>query len=319
VAAVLALLAALLAPGPAIAFDRTRIDLGRVCTRNPVVTTFRVSNRGSATLRLEGLESSCGCTVADPGRRELAPGGSTILVVRYDPSRDEGAVTRIVTVRSNDPRTPAVGLELDADVVPPLGLEPGALYFRELTPGEPAAREVQGRRFRGEAPALKVLWAPPWMDVAPGPRGRLKVAVDPGRVPEPSGTVQVRLATGDPGTPEVDLPVSWSMGRAIRVFPEEVAFGPQSPPQRRSLVLESGRPFRILAWHSEPPGFQVEGLDGAASSRHALQVLLPAGTPPGRLEATLVLATDDPREPALRVPVAAWFDAPLIRSSPPSP
>jgi len=56
---------------PRVALDEPVFDFGTVDRGARVDHTFRVPNRGGATLRIDHVKSSCGCTVAVLSEREV--------------------------------------------------------------------------------------------------------------------------------------------------------------------------------------------------------------------------------------------------------
>jgi|MudIll2142460700_1097286.scaffolds.fasta_scaffold516809_2 hypothetical protein len=112
------------APGdaaPRIAVEPARFHFGAVLPHKTLRKDFLVRNFGAAPLQIEGLSSSCGCTVALPESRAVAPGGRTVLRVSMDTRDDKGHVRRSVLIRSNDPRTPVLELIVEAEVRPDAG------------------------------------------------------------------------------------------------------------------------------------------------------------------------------------------------------
>ncbi len=117
------------ADAPKIELAEVEYDLGEVSQADGIVSTdFEFTNRGKSDLVINKLSSSCGCTsgvivykdevgpqftMEGHGQENpknwqvaIAPGDSATLRVFYDPTVHpdlEGAVTRTVSVFSNDP------------------------------------------------------------------------------------------------------------------------------------------------------------------------------------------------------------------------
>jgi hypothetical protein len=84
--------------------------------------TYEVRNVGQGPLEITGVSTSCGCTAAEISDRQLAPGGTAVLKVTYDPLVHEGATgdfMRMVYIRSDDPDTPEAALTIWIRVVEP--------------------------------------------------------------------------------------------------------------------------------------------------------------------------------------------------------
>jgi uncharacterized protein (DUF58 family) len=120
----LALVAAATARGadPAALLPRLSIpvetrDAGIVRKGEKIEAVFEVRNSGPAPLRISDARPSCGCTVATFDR-EIAPGKSGSVHATVETKNLSGAITKTITVVSNDPERPQVALTLKADVRP---------------------------------------------------------------------------------------------------------------------------------------------------------------------------------------------------------
>ncbi len=81
-------------------------DFGTISNEKAVSHVFEVRNVGQGQLEIAGVSTSCGCTVAEVDRRQLAPGETAQLTVTYDPQAHDGATgrfMRVVYIRSDDP------------------------------------------------------------------------------------------------------------------------------------------------------------------------------------------------------------------------
>src|SRR5438046_10566265 len=81
---------------PRVALDEPVFDFGTVDRGARVDHTFRVPNRGGATLRIDHVKSSCGCTVAVLSEREVTQGGEARVGVRLVTERMAGRMMRTV-------------------------------------------------------------------------------------------------------------------------------------------------------------------------------------------------------------------------------
>lgn len=119
---------ALAGKGPRITFDKTNHDYGKVLYGETVTEEFTFTNSGDEPLIIEKLSSSCGCTKAVKGSREVPPKGKSKIVAAFDTTGFRpGRKVQTVTVHSNDPNTPEVTLTLSADVVREINVEPPSL------------------------------------------------------------------------------------------------------------------------------------------------------------------------------------------------
>ncbi len=113
---------------PGISFDRTEHDYGRILYGETVKAEFKFTNTGTDTLVIEKLRSSCGCTKAVKGSREVPPNGKSKIVASFDTTGlRAGKKAKKVFVHSNDPGKPVVKLKLYAYVVRRLNIEPSSV------------------------------------------------------------------------------------------------------------------------------------------------------------------------------------------------
>lgn len=104
---------------PPIASVEERVrDIGQVQTDSKVKTGFLIYNIGGKHLRISGVDTSCGCTVADVSKKVIAPGDFTRLEVELDTSIKLGKVRKKIVVHSNDPKRPELALFVVGDVLP---------------------------------------------------------------------------------------------------------------------------------------------------------------------------------------------------------
>ncbi|MGB2136988.1 MAG: DUF1573 domain-containing protein, partial [Flavobacteriaceae bacterium] len=60
--------------GPMISFDTDTIDYGEITKGSDGVRTFTFENTGDAPLEIQGVRSSCGCTIPKKPEAPIAPG-----------------------------------------------------------------------------------------------------------------------------------------------------------------------------------------------------------------------------------------------------
>lgn len=104
---------------PEAAEQNWTVHLGEIPNDSKTEKEFTVQNIGNATLVIEDVSASCGCTTSTIGEKELAPGGTTTLRVSYDP-RVNGEYGRFVQkqvrIKSNDPLVQLAEFSITADV-----------------------------------------------------------------------------------------------------------------------------------------------------------------------------------------------------------
>ncbi len=77
---------------------------------------FIIGNTGSAHLNIIELKPSCGCTVAEPETKTIAPGDEVVVAVTIDPRGKGGSYLKTVTVETDDPEEPVVEVVITGEV-----------------------------------------------------------------------------------------------------------------------------------------------------------------------------------------------------------
>ena len=91
-------------------------DFGTVLEGQRVVHSFAIRNVGTKDLILNGVKTSCGCTVAAPSLNRVPPGGESQVAVTFDTHFQKGHRERTITVYTNDPANPNAEMTLQGEV-----------------------------------------------------------------------------------------------------------------------------------------------------------------------------------------------------------
>lgn len=102
---------------PKLEFSKIVHDFGKVEEGKIVETTFEFKNTGQGILEIIDVKTSCGCTAAIPKKRKLNPGESSEIKVELDTTNRVGIMSRLITIKSNDPDTPEIYLTVRAEVI----------------------------------------------------------------------------------------------------------------------------------------------------------------------------------------------------------
>jgi hypothetical protein len=106
-------------PDPVLWVDADRHDFGQVPGKETVQHVFAVKNTGAQDLKINRVQTSCGCTAAVLGNQILGSGETTQLKVTFDPRGRTGNQARTVWIYSNDPKQPRKQLVIIARIEAP--------------------------------------------------------------------------------------------------------------------------------------------------------------------------------------------------------
>ncbi len=83
---------------PNLVFDPSELDLGEAMEGEKVTATLLIRNNGQGFAQIVKVESSCGCTTAEPETRMLSPGSFTALHIEIDSFGKRGDVRKSITM-----------------------------------------------------------------------------------------------------------------------------------------------------------------------------------------------------------------------------
>lgn len=304
----------LVAQAPVISFDRTHHDFGRITPDRKVAAKYHVTNTGNAYLNITQVRPSCGCTYTMLGKWSLAPGEGTEIEAMFDPKGLKGGVRKSIEVVSNDPKTPAVSLTLEADVVQEIMPSVESVYFFQAPRSATTRSQIRYASGNGEPVQIVDVKAPgaPFLSFAYRAEGKdlvMEVALDGRKVPagQTRGVEQATVRFTNPRMNQLPLNIQWDLKAAIQASPLELVF--QDAPgkelrQKLTLKQAEGRAFRVTGSRPSLQGLRVEGLNQKGSTVE-LTVVLPSSLKAGRYSEVLALQTDDPDQPELTVRVVA--------------
>jgi hypothetical protein len=300
--------------GPRLVVEGPVFDFGSVDRGTPVEHVFRVTNPGGILLRIEHVKSSCGCTVA-AASGDVSPGGQGQITVHLDTERLAGRTSKTVTVYTNDPTTPTMGITLTGQVVADLVVTPMPLYLGKVRRGEVVHRELRvtpGRPDRASQvtsvqsgnPSIRTK-----LESLPEGGGQ-RIVVDLARdIPLGRFNDELVLSTTSATEPELKVPVFGSVEGDVVVLPSQVSFGVAQggdvPPRELFIRNQGDRPLAVtrVKVRSDVASYELEPIKAGVEYRLTLR--LRDGLPAGRVEEAVEIFTDDPDEERVVVPLYA--------------
>jgi hypothetical protein len=308
---------------PLMALPETTFDFGDVYHQDKYVHAFVVQNQGGADLEIKAVNPTCGCTTVKFDR-VIAPGKTGRIELSIDGAKVHGQFNKFASVESNDSERPHTVIRLVGREIPYVRVEPDGTVFLQGRYGEPVEQDVAISSNEKDL-AFKVLGVTSNIDdkityaiengSAPG-RYVLKLCKNP-KLPALStyGAVQVR--TNSTRMPVATVQVHVMTRAAISLSPTvldygDVAFasaaGEQKPVTGEITVKRADGTFQIREVTVTNPNYRatVDAVTPGQQYRVHVTFTPPVRTQGKQTEAgELVIHTDDPREPAMRVRLVA--------------
>ena len=105
---------------PKIVFKEDIHDFGSVPRGPELQYNFKFTNKGSAILKIERVQTSCGCTGATIGEQtEFKKNECGEIKITFNTQGRSGHQEKIITVFSNDPESPQKELKITCDIQDP--------------------------------------------------------------------------------------------------------------------------------------------------------------------------------------------------------
>ncbi len=206
------------ADGPKIKFEKLSHDYGKVLSGKTVSAEFEFQNEGGATLKIESLTASCGCTKAVEGNKEIPPHGTGKIMAHFDTiGMKAGRKQKTIFVKTNDLVNPVTKLTLYADVVKELNVAPPSLNKKVSSFSEPVVfplnitdtteksyKIVDATAVEGEA---QVSLDPSSVTLEPKSTSHLNLLLRLKAEPNRSFYAgRIRLKTNHPSESEIEIP-----------------------------------------------------------------------------------------------------------------
>ena len=305
---------------PSARFDSLARDFGEVPKGTVVEHVFRLTNAGTAELRIENIQLSM------PGMnirvKPTIPAGETVEArITWDTAHYVREVEGRAELSLNDPDRPRVILTLTGTVLPPIDILPMPVVYMSQFVGERAVRSLTIRSNQ-QRPFHIVRLEPRgshfqanYKIVEAGKSYELTVTVPP-ETPVGRHRESVVVHTDDPKRPRISIDVNILVKPDVFVSVETIDFGEiyLSDIRRNPGIVDFLRQtFVINRKHGEMSITAIESdiriLDMSAdpatpSNAFKIEVgLKPAEMKTGAFEGSIVIKTSDPDHAKLVVPV----------------
>lgn len=132
-----------LLPGPQISMAQPKLtmmeetfDLDTLMAGAVAERKVTIKNTGNEQLIIEKVEASCGCTGTLLSSDKLKPGESGEIKISFNSKNFNGQIHKVVTIISNDPKTPRKPVEFTGFVIEEVFLSETRFNFKDSIVGE---------------------------------------------------------------------------------------------------------------------------------------------------------------------------------------
>ena len=324
------LLAQIPPPVPAISVPQTAIDFGTIDAGQTGEQTITITNTGTASLEITGIESDVPGLTFDTTMFTLAPNGSQTVTITF-PGSTAGTFSGNITISSNDPDRATQTLSVSVIVQPPpapaISVQQTAVNFGIIEAGQTGQQTITIRN-TGTAPleitgiqsnVSGLTFTPSTFTLAPNGSQTVTVTFPSSTAGTFSGNITI--SSNDPGRATRTLSVSVIVQPppvpAISVQQTAVDFGTvefaQTVQQTITVQNTGTAPLEITGIESDVPGltfddtmFRLEPGDS-----RTVTITFPSSTA-GTFSGNITISSNDPERATQTLSVSIIVQPPPV-------
>ncbi|HEX6790656.1 MAG TPA: DUF1573 domain-containing protein [Candidatus Krumholzibacteria bacterium] len=308
---------------PILDLERMNYDFGETFEQKEYAYSFIVRNKGTADLVIEDVHPGCGCTAAK-WDKVIAPGKTGKIDLVIDGAKVSGQFSKTTEVKTNDPDHPQVTLVMSGREIPIVRVTPEGTVYLHGRPGEAVEKELTIATNEKDID-FQVTGLKSNMDdkitysYAKGTKPGeyvIKVKKD-AKLPIMSTYGTLTVTTNSKKSPETTLQVHVMTKSSILVSPSVLNYGqikfadakgPGTQSTKTLTVTKAAGKIRITEVTSSNPNFKPTLETVVPDQQYKVTVVF---IPPTRKQSKqtesgeMILKTNDPQEPTLRVQLVA--------------
>ena len=112
-----------------LVWDRTEAKLEMAPDQEDIRATFKVTNQGDDTVRINRIKTSCGCTGSIIDRKILKPGEATEIIATFNRGRRQGLNRNRLEVFIDSQKAAVATLRMSVDIPVLIEAKPKIVYW----------------------------------------------------------------------------------------------------------------------------------------------------------------------------------------------
>ena len=295
--------------GPDLAFNPASFEFGELNDNMVATQTISIINVGPEDVQVARVGRTRPAFIAvSASTNRLSPGAHGFLTAVFNPLGLHGPIEEVIAVENGSGHVS--GVPLRANVIPSYRIE-GAPFFIHAAVESDSARTVL--QIFPKIPlhgTLDKISIPPGFlasirsnDQASGAVTVEITAIPP--IPEGKTELVVDLATSDPRDPRCRFSGVLFLPSPVHVYPAHLTVAATDREQLRILFIQRNarRPHEITRIETPSPDITWKAAPGFSLEHSRVNVYLRNLAGQQGYAGDMVLATDDPERPEIRIPV----------------
>lgn len=171
-------------------WEQTTIELHPMPGDEKAVGHFKYQNTGNNPVRFKSVRTSCGCTVAQTQKEDVAAGGKGEITAIFNIGDRTGTQVKTVTVETDDPANATTVLTLKAIIPQDLQIAPAFVFWQQGEEPKPKIIGVSAEKDYA-VKHLKVTSSSPDFEakVQEAGEGQFKISVHPKETNRPVAAI----------------------------------------------------------------------------------------------------------------------------------
>ena len=297
--------------GPRIQFAETIHDFGDIFSANVIDHDFIYTNTGTAQLVITSVQPGCGCTVTTNWDRQVEPGKTGRIPVRFNPVSFSGEVTKSVTVLCNDVEQPTRILQFKAKIQHPFELLPASVVFNQVE-GETTNETKSVRIINNLEPKISLetpisnnpMFTSRLTTIRPSKKFELQMSQS---LCPTNARAIISIRTSSTNTPVLNVNAVLMFLPSISIVPQQLVLRPSAGTNQTymvNIINNSTKPIELSEASVNAEGAVVTLHETLPGKSFSLRLDVPPEfQPTNRSPVALSLKTTSPSHPILRIPV----------------
>ena len=295
-------------------------DFGSVALHAEVEQRFRFKNIYKEDVVISSVSSNCGCTKASASKTTIRPGETAEIIARVDTSGRQHTKGRkaTITVVFSKPSFAEVQMQVKTYIRADVGFDPGSIEFGTTTQGKRVVKRAYLQyKGRSDWKLVGVQKTNPGIRAEAREARRtpnevvyeilveLKEDAAPGYIHD---LLKFKTNDPDPATASIFLPIRGLVTAPLTAKPAYLQLGvvPKNTTITKNIVVCGSSPFRILRVESNDKRMSFLKTN-LSRTVHVVPVTFRAGSTPGAINETIVVATSQPNEAPLRIAATGYI------------
>lgn len=316
---------------PKISVDSPAHDFGTTWIGPSLDHTFKITNKGSKTLDILKVRTSCGCVVAGKYPQTLEPGQTGEFPFSINSRKVRGRYEKTVRISSSDPVNPTLELKLRGECKRYVDLMPTAAIFEDKIFGDRKHEKVLKVINNTDDPLELQVDAPSdskfkfnLVETKPGKEFELHVSISAEDAGVGTLRTVAKLKTNKEAQKDISVTAVAAIAERLEVVPRSIKLDrelvrgrtPKPKTEVVRFINHGDTPTKVREATVDDPEVKVVLNTVEEGKRYDVVVEMPGGWNPPAAGRTLTLKTDDKKTPEMKVKITGKGATPRTAEQP---